>query len=224
MKKLSLCIISDTHNKHKHIGELPDADVIIHCGDFTSLGKEHEIRNFFKWYYKLNQFKYKIIIAGNHDMMFEENGSFARSLVPSNVIYLEDNSIIIEGIKIYGTPVQKKFGNWAFNKTDEQLVKYYSEIPSDTDVLVTHNPPYGIFDWSVYDNINTGSSSLLTEITERIKPIISVFGHIHSGHGIQSIDNTMFINASNLNEEYIYQYKPIYVEIDENNSVNVLSN
>lgn len=219
MKKLSVCIISDTHNKHKQITELPDADIIIHCGDFTSLGKEHEIRNFFKWFSKLNQFKYKIIIAGNHDMMFEESSWHARSLVPSNVIYLEDNYVIIEGYKIYGTPVQKKFGNWAFNKTDEQLIKYYKEIPYDTDILITHQPPYGVFDWSVYDKINTGSSSLLSEITERINPLVSVFGHIHSGHGMKLINNTVFINASNLDEEYKYNYKPIYVEIDGNNSV-----
>jgi predicted phosphodiesterase len=41
---MKICIISDTHNKHKHLGALPDADMIIHCGDFTSVGKEHEVR------------------------------------------------------------------------------------------------------------------------------------------------------------------------------------
>jgi len=46
--KLKIVIISDTHNKHKQIKseDLPVADVIIHCGDFTSMGYSHEIRNF----------------------------------------------------------------------------------------------------------------------------------------------------------------------------------
>lgn len=72
---MRICVISDTHSKHKHLGKLPDADVIIHCGDMTSVGKEHEIRNFFKWFSKLDQFKHKICIAGNHDWLFETSRS-----------------------------------------------------------------------------------------------------------------------------------------------------
>ena len=70
---MKICIISDTHNKHKYL-ELPDADIIIHCGDFTSMGKEHEIKNFMKWFSELKQYQHKLIIAGNHDWLFETNG------------------------------------------------------------------------------------------------------------------------------------------------------
>ena len=50
---MKLCIISDTHNYHKRLAKLPDADVIIHAGDFTSMGHSHEIVNFMLWFSKL---------------------------------------------------------------------------------------------------------------------------------------------------------------------------
>jgi Icc-related predicted phosphoesterase len=220
---MKLCIISDTHNKHKHLGNLPEADIIIHCGDMTSVGKEHEIRNFFKWFSGLTQYKHRICIAGNHDWLFERSGSFARGLVPSNVIYLEDNGVEIEGLKFYGTPVQKIFYNWAFNRPEEKLAKYYAAIPDDTDILITHNPPYMIGDLVPSHGTNEGSPSLYKEVTERVKPLISTFGHIHEGRGIYVGNNTTFINASNLDDNYDCVYNPIVVEIDENRNILIVN-
>ncbi len=210
---MKLCIISDTHNKHKHLGKLPDADIIIHCGDMTSVGKEHEIRNFFKWFSGLTQYKHRICVAGNHDWLFETSGSFARSLVPSNVIYLEDSGIEIDGLNFYGTPVSKPFYNWAFNRPEEKLEQYYAAIPDNTDVLITHNPPYGIGDLVPFHGGKEGSPSLLKEVTERIKPKIHCYGHIHEGNGIRNIGDTIFINASNLDDNYDCVYSPIVIQI-----------
>ncbi len=210
---MRICIISDTHNKHKHLGKLPDADVIIHCGDMTSIGKEHEIRNFFKWFSKLDQFKHKICIAGNHDWLFENSGSWARSLVPKNIHYLEDSGVEIEGIKFYGTPVSKPFCNWAFNRPEEKLNQHWLAIPDDVDVLITHELPHTIMDYVERDNEHVGSPSLYKEIVERIKCSLSVFGHIHEGYGIKIINNTTFINASVLDENYMCVNNPILVEL-----------
>jgi Icc-related predicted phosphoesterase len=210
---MKLCIISDTHSKHNHLRNLPDADVIIHSGDFTSVGKEHEIRNFFKWYTKLDQYQYKIIVAGNHDWLFERNRSHAFSLVPKNVIYLEDNGVEIDSIKFWGSPVQLPFNNWAFNRPEEKLAQHWAAIPDDIDVLITHCPPYSIFDWSIYDKIHTGSPSLYKEVIERITPRLHIFGHIHDGYGIKVIENTTFINASNLDEDYMCVNEPVLIEI-----------
>ncbi len=212
-----IIIISDTHNKHKHLGKLPEGDVIIHCGDMTSMGREHEIRDFMKWYSNLEQFKYKICCAGNHDWLFERAGIHARSLVSKNVIYLQDQEVVIEGIKFYGTPVNLPFFDWAFNRPEEKLVQHWQAIPDDTDVLITHQPPFGIMDWSVYDKKATGSPSLYKEVLERIKPSLHVFGHIHSGHGVKVIEDTTFINASNLDEDYMCVYDPILVELVDGN-------
>jgi Icc-related predicted phosphoesterase len=177
------------------------------------MGHSHEIMEFMKWFSRLDQFKYKICIAGNHDWLFDTNRLIAREKVPSNVIYLEDQERIIEGVKFYGTPVQLPFMSWAFNKPEERLIPHWQAIPDDTDVLITHQPPFSIFDWSVYDLKHTGSPSLYFEVVERIKPKVHCFGHIHSGHGVKVIEDTTFINASNLDEDYMCVYDPILIEI-----------
>jgi hypothetical protein len=64
-----------------------------------------------------------------------------------DVIYLCDESTIIDGVKFYGSPVQPEFCNWAFNRRrGAELKKYWDKIPKDTDVLITHGPPAGILD------------------------------------------------------------------------------
>lgn len=212
---MKLCIISDTHGKHKQL-ELPDADMIIHCGDSTSVGKEHEIHKFMKWYSGLEQYKYKIIIAGNHDWLFERNRLLAKSHIPDNIIYLEDSGVEIEGIKFYGIPVQKHFCNWAFNRTEAILANHWGAIPDDTDVVITHSPPYGIGDYVSHGystDGHQGSPSLYMEMVKKIRPIIHCFGHIHEGYGLKEIDNIKFINASNLDGEYYCVNKPFVVEI-----------
>lgn len=218
MKKMSIIIISDTHGKHEQL-KLPDADMIIHCGDSTTVGKEHEIYKFMKWYSNLDQYKYKIIIAGNHDWLFERNSALAKTYIPENVIYLEDEEVIIKGIKFYGSPVQKPFFNWAFNRPEIVLKKHWKAIPDDVDVLITHTPPYGIGDY-VSNGYSTdrhqGSPSLYKEVVERIKCSLSVFGHIHEGYGIKMINNTTFINASVLDENYMCVNNPILVELIDN--------
>lgn len=208
---MKICIISDTHGKHKQL-DLPNADTIIHCGDFTSIGEEHEIINFMKWFSGLEQYENKIIIAGNHDWLFERNKGQAKSLIPKNVTYLEDNGVEIDGINFYGTPVQKHFCNWAFNRDEAKLAQHWLHVPDNTDVLITHSPPYGIGD-NVPRSGCQGSPSLYKEVVERIRPKIHAFGHIHEDYGLKEMDNIKFINASNLDEHYYCVNDPIVVEI-----------
>lgn len=209
---VKLCIVSDTHGKHESL-ILPNADIIIHCGDMTSMGKEFEIENFFKWFSSLNQFKHKICIAGNHDWLFETNSLMARNLIPNNIIYLEDSGMVINGLKFYGTPVQKIFNNWAFNRSEEKLLKHWKAIPGDVDVLITHTPPYMILDYVKQNKLHEGSLTLRNEVIQRIKPQIHCFGHIHESYGIVKIGETVFINASNLNSSYQYTNNPITITI-----------
>lgn len=209
---MKLCIISDTHNKHKRLGNLPNADVIIHCGDFTSVGHSHEIVNFMQWFSKL-PYEHKIIIAGNHDWLFETHRLLALEKIPKGITYLEDDGVEIDGVKFWGTPVSLPFNNWAFNRPEEKLIQHWQAIPDDIDVLITHCPPHTIFDWSIYDEIHTGSPSLYFEVVERIKPKLHCFGHIHGGYGIKVIEGTTFMNASNLDEDYMCVNAPYVFEI-----------
>ena len=208
---MKIVIISDTHNRHRKL-TLLEADTIIHCGDFTSMGYEHEIRDFMKWFSHLN-YKHKVFIAGNHEFLFEKNGLLARSYVPNNVHYLEDSGIELDGIKFYGSPVQLPFMDYAFNRPEAKLELHWKAIPDGTDVLITHSPPLSIGDYVKRDHLHKGSPSLYWEVVERIKPKIHCFGHIHSGYGTKVIENTTFINAALTDERNRIINQPIYVEI-----------
>ncbi|KAG4078701.1 hypothetical protein HA402_015291 [Bradysia odoriphaga] len=62
----------------------------------------------------------------------------------TNCIYLEDESIELFGLKIYGTPWQPEFCNWAFNvPRGEQCLAKWNQIPDGIDILITHTPPVG---------------------------------------------------------------------------------
>ena len=124
---MKITFISDTHNKHKQItSTLPGGDLLIHAGDLSSMGYQHEIVQFLKWFNGLDNYTHKVFIAGNHDFGFERVRSSKEEgiRIPHGVTYLMDESITIEGIKIYGSPWQPWFHDWAFNLyRGEALVK-----------------------------------------------------------------------------------------------------
>lgn len=219
---MKIVCISDTHGKHHQITkDLQDAEMIIHAGDISGMGYEHEIRNFLEWYSSLS-YKHKILIAGNHDFFFQDYPSRAKDILAEfpNIIYLENSGITIDGIKIWGSPQQPRFFNWAFNENRGEAIRYYWKlIPKDTDILITHGPAYGYGDWVAnrthhnnYEN-NVGCKDLLEFIMD-IQPTYHIFGHIHSGNGIYKTDGTTFVNASVLGESYMYNYSPTLIEIN----------
>jgi len=217
---MEITFISDTHNKELKIPKehLPGGDILIHSGDVSSRGYREEIYWFLDWFSKLDQYTHKIFIAGNHDFFFEENPLQSKELIAQfpNVTYLEDSSITIDDINIYGTPWQPEFNNWAFNlpRNGDKLKAKWSNIPTSTDILVTHGPPFGILDVAPYGNINVGCE-LLTEELKRINPIVHVFGHIHYSYGYVKHDNTHYINASCLGEDYVYKNLPLNISLDK---------
>lgn len=107
--------ISDTHNNaHKMIHQIPGGDVLLHAGDFTLSGKLEEVNKFSEFLGTLNdRFKYKVVINGNHEMSFDENCTNPRRPkdikqnpreLLKNCTYLEDSSVEVYGIKVYGSP------------------------------------------------------------------------------------------------------------------------
>lgn len=151
--------LSDTHNKHEQI-VLEEADIIIHSGDSTNMGELNEVIPFLNWFGKL-PYSHKIFIAGNHDWLFELEPSLARELCKEHgVIWLNNEEIVIEGVKFYGTSDQPEFCNWSFNRNSEQLIQSYANIPEDTQVLITHAPPKGIRDY-VINTWNPNGLSLI---------------------------------------------------------------
>ncbi len=158
--------ISDTHGKHRDLTDLPEADIIVHTGDFTEDGTEEEVKDFVEWFGGL-PYSHKIFIAGNHDLCLY--GANIEGL-PDNVHYLCNNSVTINGIKFYGVPM------FVEDDLEGNFPELFSRIPDDTDVLLTHQPPLGILDEQ--DGINYGDYSLYKRVME-VKPKYHLFGHLH---------------------------------------------
>ena len=215
MKK-TITFISDTHTKHKHVtGELPGGDILIHCGDISNRGYMNEIKNFLEWFDGIKGYEHKIFIAGNHDFGFQDNPNLCAKLLQDypTVTYLEDSSVIIDGIKIYGSPWQPRFYNWAFNvDRGWDIAQKWEKIPQDTDILITHGPLHGILD-STYTGQRVGCEDLYKKVME-IKPKVHCSGHIHFDHGMKEIDGITFINACCLGEDYMYQNGPITLDFE----------
>ncbi len=210
---MKIVCISDTHGLHDKI-VLPEGDMIIHAGDCTNFGSTAQVIEFLDWFSQLN-YKYKIFIAGNHDFFFEEQEEYIiealLGLYPE-VTYLEDSGIIIESIKIWGSPYTPTFFNWAFMRDrGNEIKQHWDEIPNDTDILITHGPPMRILDTtSEYKNV--GCEDLLSAIN-KIKPKYNIFGHIHGSYGTYKDCNTTFVNASICDEKYNPINKPIIIKI-----------
>ncbi len=210
-KKLVIC--SDTHELHSHLS-WPEGDILVHAGDFTMIGRPDKIEEFGNWL-RDSAFSAIVIIAGNHDILFQKKPEKAKKLLSKHdkIHYLEDTGCRIDGISFYGTPWQPEFGDeWAFTLNEEaELRKKWQNIPTNVQILISHGPPAGILDFTV-DGKHAGSTSLLAEIIQRIKPQLHIFGHIHEGHGICSTTETTFVNASICNPNYVPIHSPLVLE------------
>jgi len=219
-------VISDTHSWNSTIN-VPKSDLLIHSGDLTRIGSKSEITQALTWLSSLPH-KYKVVIAGNHDFFLDSQWQGRTDIGQSrhshrakgteeeikellsqfkDIIYLNDSGTEIEGIKIWGSPIQPWFHDWAFNRNrGEEILKHWKLIPKDIDILITHGPPFGILDRTVHGDY-TGCSDLLKEIeTRKIK--LHIFGHIHEGRGTSTrtsddgTHQTIFLNASSIDETY----------------------
>jgi predicted phosphodiesterase len=221
MKK-RITFISDTHTKHNTLDNfLVGGDILIHAGDLTGRGYITEIENFMKWYDKIYNYDTKVFIAGNHDFGFQDENEKLRGLLTGykTIDYLQDDWLMVGEdydtmIKIWGTPWQPEFHNWAFNlPRGEKLKEKWDMIPVDTDILITHGPPFGKLDYVKYPNENVGCEELMKRV-EEIKPKIHVFGHIHEGYGYVFDGNTHYINAAVLNGRYEFRNRPLTIDWD----------
>jgi Icc-related predicted phosphoesterase len=207
---LKLVLLSDTHGRHRHF-TTPPGDILIHAGDIMTNGyRKEEIVDFNDWLGEQPQAK-KVVIAGNHDRLFESTTSAQGVL--TNAIYLENSGVTIAGLKFWGSPASPEFCNWAFNyRRGAHINRIWQQIPDDTDVLITHGPPAGIQDWVKPKTASLGCRDLLHAVI-RVKPKLHVFGHIHGGYGEWQGTTTHFVNASLLDERYRPVNQPIVVDL-----------
>ena len=209
---MRIVAISDTHEQHDQL-TIPDGDVLIHAGDITWKGSLNAIKKFAEWLQALPH-KHKVIIAGNHDWCFEKsNQAIIASEYLRHITYLKDSNVNIDGYNFYGSPWQPEFCDWAFNlpRGGSAIKATWDLIPYNTDVLITHGPPYGFGDMTPRGE-PVGCEDLLARVLV-IKPKVHIFGHIHAGYGISSNEDTAFINASICNENYKPVNAPIVYDL-----------
>jgi Icc-related predicted phosphoesterase len=218
--------ISDTHNKHNQLnGKLPGGNLLIHSGDFTSIGRKHEVEKFIEWFSK-QDYTHKVFIAGNHDLVFDKEvlyhdkaAHFEHRVfeelpadgkpewlvellnnLPDSVYYLENSSVKLEGINIWGSPYSPSFGyGWAFNKgRGNDIAQCWNEIPMDTDIVITHTPIYGYNDRAANTNQNVGCADLYHRMKE-VKPHLHFCGHIHEAYGHKTMGLTEWYDLQTFN-------------------------
>lgn len=189
---MTVYAISDLHGHEPYI---TDCDLELFGGDYSPYRDEEKSKKYldtvFRKYLEKSNARYKVGIAGNHDFAFQKDPEFARSLP---WIYLENELVEIEGVKIYGTPYTPQFYNWAFMDHESGLKERYKDIPTGLDILLSHGPAYRRLDMNG-TGVHCGSYSLLEKIRE-VKPNSVVSGHIHEGRGVMEEDGVRFYNVA----------------------------
>ena len=142
-------------------------------------------------------------MAGNHDQSIEAWG------LPDGLRchYLQDDGVELCGLRIWGTPWQPWFLDWAFNAPPRNgeafLASKFDLIPEDTDVVVGHGPPRGYGDAAIRPGGHEHVGSIaMAEALERVRPRLMVCGHIHSAYGAYRLGDTDVVNASLVDDQY----------------------
>lgn len=214
-------IIDCISDLHGHYPQLEGGDLLIVAGDLLARDEYEELDYFIRWL-EVQNYKKKIVIGGNHDSQLVRNPNWLQS---RSIEYLCDSGTEFEDLKIWGSPWTKTFPNVnhhckAFTiDTEEELAIKFSLIPDDIDILITHSPPYRIFDRvKRYNSIgkyseNVGSIFLRNKAMQ-IKPKLHIFGHIHEWGG-RVFDSTItkFVNASIMDGMYDPVNKPVRIEL-----------
>jgi predicted phosphohydrolase len=191
---------------------VPDGDVLIHCGDHTFRGNRSQVENAIRWIGH-QPHKYKVIIAGNHDFLLQEKPALVKRFIKRyypGITYLQDSGVEIDGVKFYGSPWQPWFHDWAFNFAPGQEGRLqargvWANIPDDTQVLITHGPPYGVLDATLQGD-NVGCPDLAFRVAQ-VRPKLHVFGHIHESYGSCEVEwpdgrTTRYVNAATCTRRY----------------------
>lgn len=213
---MRIVCVSDTHGSHDAL-ELPAGDVLLHAGDITAHGSETDYRRFLDWFAR-QPFRHRVFVAGNHDTWLEswprETAGLAEA---AGVVYLDDARYVADGLRIWGSPITPRFHDWAFMRDPgADIERHWAMIPPDTDVLLTHGPPYAILDRverTPERFEHTGCPSLLARV-QQIEPAYHVFGHIHEEYGAERNGRTCHLNVSSMDKGYSVVNPPVIIDFD----------
>jgi Icc-related predicted phosphoesterase len=214
--------ISDIHG---HLIDIKPCDILLLSGDIVPLSCHNVLKGakwlndtFYKYCHKLLQKGVdKIILTpGNHDFVFQLGFHYLRT---DNLpwVCLIDQEYIYQDLKIYGTPWQPEFYNWAFNLKESELYRKWQQIPDDTDILICHGPPHGYQDHLPLGK-HCGSPSLTARMKELEKLKLMACGHIHYAYGKTSLvknnqEEALVINAAIVDHSYQVRNNPITIKL-----------
>lgn len=225
-----LFFLGDTHGENMGIGKLLqstksskqfDEKAIIHVGDFGigfCASMEEELHLLDKLNTILIQNRiYLFVVRGNHD----DPNWFDNTSPMSNITFIKDHTLL-EFILHFETMAEKKVkiycngGATSIDRSGRKLQKTYwvdekftcpndselLEIPTDLNVIVTHNRPLGchptVFNEAVLNYSNRDKNLLLDLQNEQVEikklfdsirkrnisrnNIVHYFGHYHWSH------------------------------------------
>lgn len=204
----TICLISDTHAQHRHL-QIEPCDLLVIAGDYSQRNREQDFQDFADWL-RQQPARHKILVNGNHDKYYYRHPERFRFLLPVGVVFLENESVEIEGLRFWGSPVIMPVIRGIETVTERSAQRrqlIWQSIPLNTDVVVTHSPPYGILD-QVEAGKHYGCPYLL-EAINRIKPRYHLFGHIHQDRGEISQDGIRFKNAAMVDDSEQIIHQPI---------------
>lgn len=209
--------ISDTHNQQDRV-IVPAGNMLIHAGDFSFDGSVRDVLGTLAW---LNAQPHEHVIAvpGNHDRAFQSKPDLLDRIRESfpRLHVLLDSGVTLRGLRIWGSPWQPWYDDWAFNFSrglagrEEARLKW-SNIPDNTEILITHGPARGVLD-RVASGERVGCPMLRARIRELHCLRLHVCGHIHEGYGLRRNGVTTFVNASICDHKYRPSQAPLVVDL-----------
>ncbi|KAL2866704.1 Metallo-dependent phosphatase-like protein [Aspergillus lucknowensis] len=212
-QKTRFVCVSDTHGyTPSEAGfRLPAGDVLIHAGDLTNQGSKSELRKTMGWIAAAD-YEVKIVVCGNHDItldeaFYAENKARFHNKIPedsqecmevvtgasSSIVFLKHQSAFVRlsksngpntVFKVFGSPYSQCDGNWAFLYESDRAEEIWRQIPSDTDIVVTHMPPH--FHCDKISGTSMGCRALNHNLN-RVRPLLAVCGHIHESRGYERV-------------------------------------
>ena len=210
--KTSICAIADLHCQTNL--RTPEADILVVAGDLTYRGTIQELQKVRRWLVSQPQ-PHKVVIAGNHDFCFQNDARHEAEhmMGGDGIIYLRDEAATVAGVKIYGSPWQPWFYDWAFNlPRGPALAEKWALIPDNLDLLVVHGPPHGYGDLTS-EGERAGCEDLYRAIVKKT-PKNVVYGHIHENVGRWQVGPSTLYNCSVGPNGLSYSGQPVLFEIE----------
>ena len=194
---MRIIYISDIHGNLEAVKALPEADLCLVGGDFTTLGTDNDVLAAVE----LIAAKYPSFLGvlGNMDAptavsVLERTGHFLTG-VPTTV----------QGLRLLGLGGANRSPFNTPNEWDESTAEalFNGLQEGELDIAVTHAPPFESGADRIGSGISVGSKAI-AKMVKRVKPALLLCGHIHEAAGIFRLADTLVVNPGQFGAEGHY--------------------